>query len=67
MSNHIFLLQKLPDEDKDRLVELDKVVGHIDGMLTCENGLDGETLQVNDNASQSETLSVSGVDIPCLF
>lgn len=39
--------EKLPDEDKDRLVELDKVVGHIDGMLTCENGLDGETLQVD--------------------
>lgn len=60
-------MQKLPEEDKDRLVELDKVVGHVDSMLTSENGLDGETLQVNDNAFQSENLFGSIVDISCLF
>ncbi|XP_022979137.1 protein CHROMATIN REMODELING 4-like isoform X1 [Cucurbita maxima] len=39
--------EKLPVEDRDKLVELDKASSHVDGMLVCENGLDGETLQVD--------------------
>ncbi|XP_023518960.1 protein CHROMATIN REMODELING 4-like isoform X2 [Cucurbita pepo subsp. pepo] len=39
--------ERLLHDDKDKLVELDKVTNHVDAMLVCENGLDGETLQVD--------------------
>lgn len=60
-------MQKPPVEDRDKLVELDKVSSHVDGMLVCEIGLDGETLQVNDYATKSEILYVSMADISRLF
>lgn len=59
-------MQRLLHDDKDKLVELDKVTNHVDAMLVCENGLDGETLQVNYNASKSEILSVSMVEFLAL-